>query len=182
MPKLRGTLANNCYKNIDNYSSKFVTMVHKLSTDLKKDFNYNGNIVFGYNEPGHKLQANITARVAAESWGNITQRFPGKKFASPSASPCKGGEDKCIADAPEWFVEFFDVCKQYSCQVDYIATHTYMCDADKVMKYLTKLHETHNKNILLTEFSCGQINSKLLMKIFMQQILPKLDASPFVIG
>ncbi|XP_060583927.1 uncharacterized protein LOC132740084 [Ruditapes philippinarum] len=171
-------IEQNCATNIYDYSDKFVAMVWGLDTNLDKTIA--GSTVFGYNEPNHETQSNITATLAAESWGNITQKFPGKTYGSPSASKC-GGQN-CLSDDVGWFDEFFQVCEQYNCHVDFLITHTYMCDADAVLSYLEFLSVRYSKNIWLKEFSCGQIKSKLLMKIFMQQILPKLEEAPFIIG
>ena len=60
---------------------------------------------------------------------------------SPSAA---GGKSE------EWFEAFFDTCESLGCRIDYLATHDYNGDADKVMN---RLEDLYNRTILNLELS-----------------------------
>lgn len=136
----------------------------------------NEKYCMGYNEPNQLTQANMTAEEAAAHWPYIEQNCKLAKLVSPSAVNC--GVGKCNDYPFDWFDKFFSYCKD--CRVDYLATHTFMCDPNKLMDYLQKLYDRYGKEIWLTEFSCGMEDNADILAIFMKQILPKLEASPIV--
>jgi hypothetical protein len=135
----------------------------------------NEKYCLAFNEPNHISQSDVTAQEAAAAWPELERRCKGAKLVSPSACIC--GE-MCNDKPIHWFDTFFELCKD--CRVDYIATHTFSCNANKVMKYLEDLYNRYGKLIWLTEFTCGQLDNIEIMKLFMKQILPRLEAAPYI--
>ncbi|XP_045173858.2 uncharacterized protein LOC123535313 [Mercenaria mercenaria] len=163
-----------CRPSIDNYKDTYVPMVWGL--DWKIQLPNDGDYVLAFNEPNHGGQANISAEQAAAAWPELEKKSKGKLLVSPSAAICGG--DTCLGKPDEWFAKFFKLCK--GCRVDYLATHTFMCNANKVMKYLKDLHTKFGKQIWLTEFACGEVDDPEVMRLFMAQLLPQLEAADFV--
>ena len=58
---------------------------------------------------------------------------------SPSAA---GGKSE------EWFEAFFDACASLGCRIDYLATHDYNGDADRVMN---RLEDLYNRSVINLE-------------------------------
>ena len=57
---------------------------------------------------------------------------------SPSAA---GGKSE------QWFEAFFDACESLGCRIDYLATHDYNGEADKVMNRLEDLYNRPVSNL-----------------------------------
>lgn len=111
--------------------------------------------LLGFNEPNHKAQSNLTPEAAAAIWPSIQAAAKAQGaglLGSPAAAPC-GNAAKCLGDTDDWFTRFFSACK--NCTVDFLATHSYVCSADKLEAFLSGLHAKYNRPIWLTEFNCG---------------------------
>lgn len=132
------------------------------------------HFVLGFNEPNHKEQANITPETAAKHWPNIERHSPGRVLVSPSAAPC----GNCQYDTISWLEQFFNHC--HGCRVDHIATHAYWCNADQIMNHLKRIWDRFHKPIWLTEFACQKSHSVNAQLQFMKEILPRLEAAPYV--
>ncbi|XP_045172208.2 uncharacterized protein LOC123534169 isoform X2 [Mercenaria mercenaria] len=132
--------------------------------------------LLGFNEPNHQAQSNLTAQQAFELWPEVITLATGKKLVSPAAAPC--GKN-CNGDAFEWFDEFFRLCNG-NCKLDYLATHVYYCDADRVMNYLLELYNKYNLTIWVTEFACPGETDPAIVLAFMEAILPRLEAADYV--
>ena len=52
-----------------------------------------------------------------------------------------------------WFDPFFEACENLGFRIDYLATHDYVGDVDKVMDKLELLYNRYGKKIWLTEFA-----------------------------
>ncbi|XP_045173933.2 uncharacterized protein LOC123535364 [Mercenaria mercenaria] len=166
---------DDCSTSLDyNTTIGYVPMVWGAQDNphIQSDSTY----CLGFNEPNHPNQANLTSEAAAAGWRELEAAANGIKLVSPSASECGG--PSCIDSTKGWFDGFFSECA--NCTIDFIATHTYMCDAEKVMSILEDLYTTYNKTVWLTEFACGKIEHPELMLIFMKQILPLLEAADYV--
>ena len=137
----------------------------------------NTTAILGFNEPNMYNQANLTARQAAEHWPEIERKSHGAPLVSPSAIQC-GGPEWCYGNQFEWFDEFFRLCN--GCRVDYLATHKYTCDANYLMSYLQSLYGRYHKKIWLTEFACPDTTDPNVQLKYMKEILPRLEAAPFV--
>ena len=142
----------------------------------KLQFPVGADATLGFNEPNHKDQSNLPACEAALLWKTIEQKSGGKPLVSPSAAKCQG--EKCLSNETEWFDNFLGNCS--GCHVDYIAIHYYVCSADSMMAYLEYLFKRYGKKIWLTEFACPYTLYAKEQLIFMQDLLPKLEAADFI--
>lgn len=167
----------NC-TNIDKYESSHIPMVWGWRPGQEApDIPKSASFILGFNEPNMFDQSNMTARDAAKYWRVLEDAAQGVSLVSPAAAPC-GSKTSCHGNALEWFDEFFKECD--GCRVDYLATHAYMCDADKTMAYLAKLYDRYGLEIWLTEFACPHHRSALEQLEYMAEILPRLEASPYI--
>ena len=131
-----------------------------------------------FNEPNFYKQANLSAADAARLWKTeIQPKLAGKTLVGPTAAPCSTSS-KCYGDVDEWFLDFFKHCQH--CQIDYIATHLYYCNADQTMAKLQHLWNLFQKPIWLTEFACPHSHSVSTQLAYMKAILPRLEAAHFV--
>merc|ERR1719223_842119 len=93
----------------------------------------------------------------AAAWHKVEQAAKSKaieRIGSPSVSGfCTNSGKQCSLDTIKWFDQFFCHCQ--NCQVDFLTTQTYMCDAENVLAFLDVLHRRYGKPIWLTEFNCG---------------------------
>ena len=136
--------------------------------------------MLGFNEPNniHNCGAHgRTPEMLARAWAQIMQQFPTSKLVTPATA----------GNGIPWFREWFGNCTQLygasGCNVTHMALHSYTCNATKLLKYLTEVHEEFGLPIWLTEFACGDhTNHKPLAEqlAFMRETLPLLDASPIV--
>ena len=88
--------------------------------------------ILGFNEPNHNEQANLTPEEAAFAWIELQEKYTDKILVSPSAAP---------PNTQEWFDEFFDICKELGCRVDYVATHSYTGDAKYDVDFVNGLYQ-----------------------------------------
>ena len=91
--------------------------------------------ILGFNEPNHEKQSNLSPEEAAFAWIELQEKYPDKILVSPSAASAQS------EDAYEWFHEFFDICMELGCRVDYLATHSYSGNVDNVMDALKTLYQ-----------------------------------------
>jgi hypothetical protein len=136
--------------------------------------------VMGMNEPNHPNQADRTPAEVVAIWPEMEANSNGLPLISPSAARCGS---YCAQTELEWWDEFFLLCNG-SCNVTYLAVHSYWCNADKVMNYLEMLYNRYNRPIWLTEFACRPNENNRnegRIKRFMEAILPRLEAADYVI-
>jgi hypothetical protein len=88
--------------------------------------------ILGFNEPNHKDQSNLSPERAAFAWVELQEKYPNKILVSPCAS---------APNTTQWFDEFFDMCKELGCRIDYLATHSYTCNAERDIDFVNELHE-----------------------------------------
>ena len=132
----------------------------------------------GFNEPNNKHNCNTDAEAVAKAWSTVMQRWPNHSLVSPATA----------GDGIQWYDEFFGNCtKLYGgtngCRISHLATHDYSCTANHTLDYLRTLHERYGFPVWLTEFSCGDHAQGRPMSAhaaFMREVLPLLDAAPFV--
>ena len=115
--------------------------------------------LLGFNEPNFRSQANLTPTQAAALWPTLQEvaRRKGLKLVSPAVNYC----GDCVSEngvtyySPTQYLDaFFAACP--SCQVDYIAVHTYVCEERWLRDKIGELKK-YGKPIWLTEFSCGDM-------------------------
>ncbi|WP_218779720.1 glycosyl hydrolase [Hymenobacter crusticola] len=115
--------------------------------------------LLGFNEPNFRSQANLTPTQAAALWPTLQEvaRRKNLKLVSPAVNYC----GDCVSEngttyySPTQYLDaFFAACP--SCQVDYIAVHTYVCEEQWLRDKIGELKK-YGKPIWLTEFSCGDM-------------------------
>ena len=170
-----------CNDTIDQYYTNFSSMIWGVYPNNNYSCHHGaGNAVMGMNEPNHFKQSNRTGEQVAAIWHLVEQNANGKPIISPSAAPC--GKD-CNGNTTEWFDSFFAACNG-SCNITYLATHTYWCNADKVMNFLLDLYNRYGYKIWLTEFTCRPNPKKVdkagRVRTFLEAILPRLESADYV--
>ena len=118
--------------------------------------NSNVRYLLGFNEPGHKNQANLTPTQAAAQWPrlqsiaddyNLVLVSPGVNYA-PGDVDIPGTEND--GNPLEYLRAFFNECND--CRVDHIAIHGYMRNPSNFKEYVRKFEE-FNKPIWITEWA-----------------------------
>jgi hypothetical protein len=132
--------------------------------------------LLGFNEPNFLDQANLPPTQAAALWPVLQSvaQSKGLKLVSPAVNYC----GNCVAEngvtyySPVQYLDaFFAACP--SCQVDYIAVHTYVCEEKYLREKIAELKK-YNKPIWLTEFACGDMAASQITLGVQQKYL--LDA------
>lgn len=160
---------HNCTGPYGNH--QFVPMVRGLSSwdDKITDQNLPPSVkyILGFNEPDHAHASNITPEVAAQHWkSDIEPHAAGKILVSPAVTSI------------HWLAQFFHFCT--GCRVDHIAVHKYDCNAANVMDFLRRVWQRFRRPIWLTEFSCPHSTDPNEQLQLMKELLPQLEAAPFV--
>jgi len=160
-------ILEECY---DELGIQYIPMIHDASSDMTIVYG-NSPYLLTFNEPNFVEQANMSPQQAASLWPQVqavATKF-GMKISSPSAS--YGGDYPGYSDPIAWLTEFFSLCSD--CQVDFIATHQYDCDAESLYGAIGNF-KTFNKPIWVTEFSCYGASVGADVN-FSMQILPLFD-------
>ena len=142
--------------------------------------------LLGFNEPNFRSQANLTPTQAAALWPTLQEvaRRKGLKLVSPAVNYC----GDCVSEngttyySPTQYLDaFFAACP--SCQVDYIAVHTYVCEERWLRDKIGELKK-YGKPIWLTEFSCGDMAASQItldvQKKYMTDAVNYLENEPAV--
>lgn len=157
---------------------RFAPMNWCLSSVEAKIPDYvNHTFYMGFNEPNNLHNCNTDAATVAKAWGRVMALWPDSQLVSPATA----------GNGLKWYDEFFGNCtKLYGskgCRLSYLATHDYSCTPSSTMSYLEELYKRYKLPVWLTEFSCGDGAQGKPTKehlAFMKEILPMLDAAPFV--
>jgi len=158
--------------------AEFVPMIWGWYGSISTDYvPSESTTILGFNEPNHLAQSSLSPSYAVEGWKVIQSNWPNKILVSPSASPCGANCISPYGQPLDWFDEFFRICNG-TCNVDYLATHYYGCDANDAMEYVNSLRK-YNLKIWLDEFNCPGGTKQQQME-FMQQLIPMLEASDII--
>jgi len=132
------------------------------------------NIAMGFNEPDIPSQSNIDPETAAQIWMAHGQplRAQGYKTITPA-----------MAFSKPWMSSFLKAC--VDCDFDHMAAHIYATDSQKVIDYLTDLHNTFGMSIWVTEFAChsfigDQPCDANSVFTFMNNLIKWMDATPWI--
>ena len=148
--------------------SGYVPMVNGKHFERGINISVKSQYLLGFNEPDHKVQANLTAAQAAIMWKEVEKNGVGKVLVSPAVTNI------------HWLEQFFHEC--HNCRVDHVAIHIYdwNCNVHRVMSKLKQAWDRFHKPIWLTEFACPRTTSANEQLRFMREILPLLEAAPYV--
>jgi len=134
--------------------------------------------ILGFNEPNHKhtklTGSDLTPEEAAFAWIEIQEKYPNKILVSPCASAAHK------EDAIAWFDQFFDICSELGCRIDYLATHDYSGNVDMVMDALYNLYQRFGRKVWLTEFARSNTKNEDVVLKYMQEILPRLEEADYI--
>ncbi|KAJ1308061.1 hypothetical protein OPQ81_002127 [Rhizoctonia solani] len=103
--------------------------------------------VLGMNEPQLADQANMSATDGVNFWKKYLEplKSAGIRLGSPATTSGPSGK--------AWMQEFFTLCAG-TCTVDFVALHWYGNVADELIAYLEDFHNTFQRPIWVTEYSC----------------------------
>jgi len=134
--------------------------------------------LLGFNEPDNKQQAHMSVQQALEGWQYLLQT--GLRLGSPAA----------VHAHQAWLRKFMQHAKEEHLRVDFVCVHWYGApNAEEFLRYLSKIHSIYGKPVWITEFAVADWQAKSRhhnryspdsVLHFMQAILPRLDALPFV--
>jgi hypothetical protein len=134
--------------------------------------------VLGFNEPDLADQSNMTVQEALNFWPQL------ESIGLPLGSPATAWPES------DWLYEFLDKAIQQKRRVDFICVHMYVGTDDvHFVGVLQKLYEKYHLPIWITEFATVDHNATTIegnhftpaqVQEFMQRLLPKLEALPFV--
>ncbi len=136
------------------------------------------NYVLGFNEPDLADQSNMSVQDALNLWPQL--ETIGLPLGSPAASwPTR-----------QWIYDFLDMAKAQGRRVDFICVHMYVgTDENAFVQVLQDLYNKYKLPIWITEFATCANNANTIadnpytpamVLAFMQRLLPKLEALPFV--
>jgi hypothetical protein len=135
--------------------------------------------VLGFNEPDGKEQANMTVDEAIALWPKL------QELGVPIGSPAT------THPTNEWMKDFMKKAGEKGLRVDFIAVHSYPgANAGGLIALLKQTYEEYGKKpIWITEFAVADWSAKTpeenkvtvtKAQEFMQEILPALDALPYI--
>jgi len=134
--------------------------------------------VLGFNEPDAGDQSNMTVQEALDLWPQL------ESIGLPLGSPVT------VWPTQTWIYEFLDKAIQQKRRVDFICVHMYVgLDDTHFVGVLQDLYNKYHLPIWITEFGTVDNDAKTMAENrytpeqvlgFMQKLLPKLEALPFV--
>ncbi|KIJ55498.1 glycoside hydrolase family 128 protein [Sphaerobolus stellatus SS14] len=108
--------------------------------------------VLGMNEPQETSQSNLTPEEGAAMWKTYIQplKQQGLRLGSPAPSSAPSGK--------QWLLSWLNSsCSD--CTVDFIALHWYDVNATAFIEYLEDFHNTFQRPIWVTEWTCQNFNN-----------------------
>ncbi|CUA67577.1 Alkali-sensitive linkage protein 1 [Rhizoctonia solani] len=103
--------------------------------------------LLGMNEPELPAQANMAAQDGVNFWKAHLEplKSTGIRLGSPATTSGPNGK--------KWMQDFFTLCAG-NCTVDFLALHWYGNVAEEFIAYLEDFHNTFQRPIWITEYSC----------------------------
>ena len=136
------------------------------------------NYVLGFNEPDLSDQSNMSVATALALWPKL------ESIGLPLGSPATSWPTR------QWMYDFLDSCKSQHKRVDFICVHMYVgTDDNAFVQVLQDLYNKYKLPIWITEFATVANSANVMsdnpyspatVLAFMQRLLPKLEALPFV--
>jgi hypothetical protein len=134
--------------------------------------------VMGFNEPDKRDQSNMTVERALELWPALME------LNVPLVSP------SCAHPDRQWMTEFMTGVAKRNLRIDFIGVHSYGGpNARSFMTRMQKVARMFGRPIWITEFAVADWKAKTLKQNkhspgqigrFMREVIPALNASPFI--
>jgi hypothetical protein len=134
--------------------------------------------ILGFNEPDRPDQSNITVSQALAFWPRL------ESLGLPLGSPATSWP------TVQWFYDFMDSAIAEKKRVDFVCVHMYVgTDDNAFVQTLQTIYDKYHLPIWITEFGTADWNATSTANNqytaadalgFMQRVLPKLDALPWV--
>ncbi len=160
-----------------NASVQFVPMLWGTGRNFKRGLEAvrGAKVLLGFNEPDLVKQSSIPVDEALAVWPDLSGAV--ERIGSPAPAH---------ALAP-WMREFMRKVDADQLKVDFVAVHWYSGPkAERFLRFLERVHETYHRPIWITEFAVAQRKQHpqgidpALVQSFMRQVIPALDALPYV--
>lgn len=137
-------------------------------------------VLFGFNEPDHRDQSNLTVQAALQAWPQL------EGIASELVSP------SCAQPAEQWMQDFMRGAESRRLRIDAVGFHHYgPPDPDDFIGLLEKVHALYDRPVWVTEFAAadwhagpGSPNPYTPKQVidFMQKVCAYMEAAPWVRG
>lgn len=138
-------------------------------------------ILFGFNEPDGRNQANLSVPEALDAWPKI------QNLADEIVSP------SCVNSRGRWMTNFMLQTERRGLRVDSIGVHSYSApNTEQVMERLEKTWELYNRPLWVTEIGIADWRTQREKKRnrykvedtlrFMSEILTYMDRTPWIRG
>lgn len=134
--------------------------------------------LLGLNEPDEKKQGNMSVEAALDFWPRLMA------LNIPLGSP------GCVHPDNAWMKAFMQGVDERSLRVDFVNVHSYGGPGvDSLMRRLEAMRDLYQRPLWITEFAVGDWQAKTAetnrhrperIEAFLEQLLPRLDACPFV--
>ncbi|MEO1498785.1 MAG: glycosyl hydrolase [Planctomycetota bacterium] len=134
--------------------------------------------LLGFNEPDGFEQANMTVERVVELWPDLME------VDVPLISP------GCVHPDRVWMNEFMEQVEKRNLRVDAIAVHSYMGPSVEILvRQLESVARRFDRPLWITELAVGDWEAKSRsenrhsperVSAFLRELLPALDALPFV--
>lgn len=134
--------------------------------------------LLGFNEPDKKDQSNMTVEQALDLWPLLMD------LDVPLVSP------SCAHPDREWMLDFMQGVQRRKLRVDYIGAHSYGGpNPQALLRRMEKVARTFRRPVWITEFAVADWKAKSLKQNkhsplqvaqFMQNVIPALNASPYI--
>lgn len=134
--------------------------------------------LLAFNEPDQHEQSNMTIERAVELWPDLME------IDVPLVSP------GCVHPDKVWMNGFMEEVERKQLRVDAVAVHSYMGPSvEAFVRKMESVYKAFGRPLWITEFAVGDWNAKKREEnkhsperilSFMRELLPELDALPFV--
>lgn len=137
-------------------------------------------VLFGFNEPDHRDQSNLTVEQALAEWPKL--QGAADDLVSPSCAQPQG----------QWMQSFFTAAESRNLHFDSIGFHHYgPPNADAFIHLLERVHQMYGRPIWVTEFGAtdwkarngtpNRFTERAAIN-FIEKVCPYLEATPWVRG
>lgn len=180
-----GFKASNKGTPVHDPAARFVPMCWgwngKSSASLASLKEQHPSLLFGFNEPDHTDQSNLTVQAALDAWPTL------EGVAAELVSP------SCAQPHGEWMQQFMAAAEKNKLQIDSIGFHHYgSTDPEDFTGLLQRVHAMYGRPVWVTEFAAADWQAKeggpanryteRQMIDFMQAVCAYMEETPWVRG